>query len=227
MKVLLAEDSALLRAGLCQLLRAMGHHVVEVGDADTLLQAGRFSDIEAIVTDVRMPPRMADDGLAVVHELRRERLAEGRPILPVIVLSQYVAAAYLDRLLDYGAFGYLLKERVSDVAEFSRALVDVVAGGTVVDPEVTRALVGAASDGLAMLTDRERDVLELMAQGLSNSQIGERFFLSRSGVSKHVANVFIKLGFDPTDDNRRVRAVLVWLRREGIHRAPSKLLEPR
>lgn len=142
MKVLLAEDSALLRAGLCQLLRAMGHHVVEVGDADTLLQAGRFSDIEAIVTDVRMPPRMADDGLA-------------------------------------------------------------------------------------MLTDRERDVLELMAQGLSNSQIGERLFLSRSGVSKHVANVFIKLGFDPTDDNRRVRAVLVWLRREGIHRAPSKLLEPR
>ena len=212
MKVLLAEDSALLRAGLCQLLRAMGHHVVEVGDADTLLQAGRFSDIE---------------GLAVVHELRRERLAEGRPVLPVIVLSQYVAAAYLDRLLDYGAFGYLLKERVSDVAEFSRALVDVVAGGTVVDPEVTRALVGAASDGLAMLTDRERDVLELMAQGLSNSQIGERLFLSRSGVSKHVANVFIKLGFDPTDDNRRVRAVLVWLRREGIHRAPSKLLEPR
>lgn len=95
------------------------------------------------------------------------------------------------------------------------------------DPEVTRALVGAASDGLAMLTDRERDVLELMAQGLSNSQIGERLFLSRSGVSKHVANVFIKLGFDPTDDNRRVRAVLVWLRREGIHRAPSKLLEPR
>lgn len=147
--------------------------------------------------------------------------------MPVIVLSQYVAAAYLDRLLDYGAFGYLLKERVSDVAEFSRALVDVVAGGTVVDPEVTRALVGAASDGLAMLTDRERDVLELMAQGLSNSQIGERLFLSRSGVSKHVANVFIKLGFDPTDDNRRVRAVLVWLRREGIHRAPSKLLEPR
>ena len=89
MKVLLAEDSALLRAGLCQLLRAMGHHVVEVGDADTLLQAGRFSDIEAIVTDVRMPPRMADDGLAVVHELRRERLAEGRPVLPVIVPVSY------------------------------------------------------------------------------------------------------------------------------------------
>ncbi|WP_446721166.1 response regulator [Luteococcus sp. H138] len=212
MKILLAEDSALLRAGLAQLLRAMGHEVIEVADGDALLRAGRTHELDLVLSDVRMPPNMADDGLAAVHQLRHERAAEGKGTLPAIVLSQYVAAAYLDRLLDHGAFGYLLKERVSDVAEFTQALTTVAAGGTIVDPEVTRALIGASSSGMTHLTDREHDVLQLMAQGLSNNEIEEALRLSRSGVSKHVANIFSKLGFDADDDNRRVRAVLTWLR---------------
>lgn len=215
MKILLADDSTLLRAGIGQLLSAMGHDVTEVADADALLTAGRSGDWELILSDVRMPPGMADDGLAVAHQLRQERAASDGRLVPVVMLSQYVAAAYLDRLLEHGAFGYLLKERVSDVDEFARAIETVAAGGTVVDPEVTRSLIGAAGNGLAGLTERERDVLELMAQGLSNAEIGQRLFLSRSGVSKHVASVFTKLGFDSADDNRRVRAVLVWLRHLG------------
>ena len=169
-----------------------------------------------MVTDVRMPPGMGDDGLRAAQALRERWLREGRGPLPVLVLSQYVAAGYLDRLLEHGGFGYLLKERVGDVDELIRTLEEVAGGGTVVDPEVVATLLGARRRGVERLTPREREVLGLMAEGLSNAQIARRLVLSAAAVSKHVSGVFTKLGFLPEDENRRVRAVLIWLRRRGI-----------
>ena len=207
MKLLLAEDSALLRAGLEQLLSALGHSVTAVTDAEALRAIAGQEDFDLIISDVRMPPTMTDDGLQAVHDLRA-----ADPTQPVVVVSQYVAASYLDRLLEHGGFGYLLKERVSDVEEFVRTLDDVARGGTVVDPEVVTALLSARHTGLARLTAREREVLGLMAQGLSNKDIEDTLVLTSGAVSKHVSNVFIKLGFRPEDSNRRVKAVLAWLR---------------
>lgn len=212
LKVLLAEDSALLRAGLEQLLMALGHEVLTVVDASELRNATMASDengqkYDVIITDVRMPPTMTDDGLRAVYDLRKQY-----PSQPVMVLSQYVAASYLDRLLEHGGFGYLLKERVSDVDEFVHSLNEVVRGGTVVDPEVVSALLSARRTGLAALTPREKEVLALMARGLSNSEIMDELVLTAGAVSKHVASVFMKLGFAPEDANRRVKAVLAWLR---------------
>ena len=212
LKVLLAEDSALLRAGLEQLLMALGHEVVTVVDALELRNATTASDekgqkYDVIITDVRMPPTMTDDGLRAVYDLRKRY-----PSQPVMVLSQYVAASYLDRLLEHGGFGYLLKERVSDVDEFVHSLNEVARGGTVVDPEVVSALLSARRTGLAALTPREKEVLALMARGLSNSEIMDELVLTAGAVSKHVASVFMKLGFAPEDANRRVKAVLAWLR---------------
>ena len=212
LKLLLAEDSALLRAGLEQLLMALGHEIVTVVDASELRNATMASDengqkYDVIITDVRMPPTMTDDGLRAVYELRKQY-----PSQPVMVLSQYVAASYLDRLLEHGGFGYLLKERVSDVDEFVHSLNEVARGGTVVDPEVVSALLSARRTGLAALTPREKEVLALMARGLSNSEIMDELVLTAGAVSKHVASVFMKLGFAPEDSNRRVKAVLAWLR---------------
>lgn len=212
MKVLLAEDSALLRAGLEQLLMALGHEVLTVVDASELRNATMASDengqkYDVIITDVRMPPTMTDDGLRAVYDLRKRY-----PSQPVMVLSQYVAASYLDRLLEHGGFGYLLKERVSDVDEFVHSLNEVARGGTVVDPEVVSALLSARRTGLAALTPREKEVLALMARGLSNSEIMDELVLTTGAVSEHIASVFMKLGFAPEDANRRVKAVLAWLR---------------
>lgn len=215
MKILLAEDSALLRAGLAELLRAAGHEVVEAADADTLVVACRETNPDLVVSDVRMPPRMADDGLEAVYRLRKARADAGGPPLPAVILSQYVASAYLDNLLEHGGFGYLLKERVANVAEFTRTLQIVAGGGTVVDPDVVKTLLQNRTDGISSLTVRERETLALMAEGLSNTQMCERLVLSPGAVSKHVANVFAKLGFSPNDENRRVRAVLMWLRYQG------------
>ena len=155
---------------------------------------------------------MRDDGLLAVSTLRQVN-----PDQPVVVLSQYVAASYLDCLLQHGGFGYLLKERVSDVEHFVAVLEEVRGGGTVVDPEVVSTLLAAKQDGIAELTPREREVLDLMAQGLSNKEMEKRLVLTAGAVSKHVANVFLKLGFQPEDNNRRVKAVLRWLR----YTAPS------
>lgn len=207
MKLLLAEDSALLRAGLEQLLRALGHSVTAATDAEELRAIARQEDFDLVISDVRMPPTMTDDGLRAVHDLRA-----ANPTQPVVVLSQYVAASYLDRLLEHGGFGYLLKERVSDVEEFVHTLDEVARGGTVVDPEVVTALLSAKRSGLTQLTVREREVLGLMAQGLSNKEIEDTLVLTAGAVSKHVSNVFMKLGFRPEDSNRRVKAVLAWLR---------------
>ena len=205
MKILLAEDSALLRAAIGQLLRSLDHEVTTVEDADQLRAAAEGFDI--IVTDVRMPPLLQDDGLRAVNEIRKRT-----PEQPVVVLSQYVAASYLDGLIEHGGFGYLLKERIADVDEFIHALDTVSAGGTVVDPEVVSTLLSSRKMGVDKLTPREREVLALMAQGASNREIEGKLVLTAGAVSKHVANVFMKLGFSPEDENRRVKAVLAWLR---------------
>ncbi|MFS0272304.1 response regulator [Corynebacterium striatum] len=205
MKILLAEDSALLRAAIEQLLRSLDHEVTTVEDADQLRAAAEGFDI--IVTDVRMPPLLQDDGLRAVNEIRKRT-----PEQPVVELSQYVAASYLDGLIEHGGFGYLLKERIADVDEFIHALDTVSAGGTVVDPEVVSTLLSSRKMGVDKLTPREREVLALMAQGASNREIEGKLVLTAGAVSKHVANVFMKLGFSPEDENRRVKAVLAWLR---------------
>ncbi|WP_018024819.1 response regulator transcription factor [Corynebacterium ulceribovis] len=207
MRIVLAEDNALLRAGLTQLLTAARHEVTAVSDADELLAVAADAPPDVVVSDIRMPPTMTDDGLRAAAELRRIH-AE----LPVVMLSQYVAAAYLDSLIDAGGFGYLLKDRVAEVEEFLATVDKVAAGGTVVDPEVVTVLLRRNTSGIASLTERETEVLQLMAEGLSNTQIAEKLYLSAGAVSKNVAAVFMKLGFTPEDDNRRVRAVLKWLR---------------
>ncbi|RAX24107.1 DNA-binding response regulator [Actinomyces sp. Z5] len=255
MRIVLADDAALLREGLAGLLTAAGHEVVaQVADADALrteveqmATAGALPDV--VVTDVRMPPTGTDDGLRAAIALRA-----AYPGLPVVVLSAYVAGPYLRELLDgpdagAGGVGYLLKERVGRVSDFMRSLDVVAAGGVVVDPEVLSRLMragssleltrrygleaaqgdahaadgrraeaaygrGRAAEGTALtrLTPREQEVLALMAEGLSNSQVAERLVVSDGAVAKHVANIFAKLDLPPEEGNRRVRAVLTWLR---------------
>lgn len=218
MKIVLAEDSALLRESLAEVLRSAGHSVHTVCDAEELVQCVQQSESppQLLITDVRMPPRGEDDGLQAAYQLRQESRRLGHDPLPVVVLSQYVAAAYLDSLMEHGAFGYLLKDRVANVQEFLQTLETVFGGGTVVDPEVVRTLLQQRASGIDALTAREREVLGLMAQGLSNAAIAQQLVLSAGAVSKHVAAVFLKLGFMPQDENRRVRAVLTWLRRSPL-----------
>lgn len=213
MRIVLAEDAALLRAGLVGLLRAAGHEVVaEVERADELVaRVTASAPPELVITDVRMPPGMTDDGLRAAIELRRVR-----PGLPILVLSQYVAPAYAAQLLrdtSGAGTGYLLKERVGRVADFMHSLDVIAGGGVVVDPEVVAQLLrhGAGDPRLGRLTPREREVLELMARGLSNAQIAAELVVTGAAVAKHVANVFSKLDLGPDEENRRVRAVLVWL----------------
>ena len=272
MRILLADDAALLREGLAGLLAAAGHEVVaQVADADALrtevarlAAAGELPDV--VVTDVRMPPTRTDDGLRAAVDLRA-----AHPGLPVVVLSAYVAGPYLGELIEGvdGAVGYLLKERVGRVSDFMHSLDVVVSGGIVIDPEVMahlmasaagavgagatgpdapRALAasgvsgapdgavgagesiapgamgavgrgpaaGAPADppnrGLERLTPREAEVLTLMAEGLSNGRIAQRLVVSDGAVAKHVANIFLKLDLPPGEENRRVRAVLAWVR---------------
>jgi DNA-binding NarL/FixJ family response regulator len=221
MRIVLADDAALLRESVAALLESAGHRVLAaVGDADALRSTVRErmrapepdERPDIVLTDVRMPPGGASDGLVAALDLRQEF-----PGLPVVVLSAYVAGPYVDRLLAdaEGGVGYLLKERVGRVEDFLSSLDVVLAGGVVVDPEVVSHLMGAQARALARLTDREREVLALMAQGLSNAQIADRLAVSAPAVSKHVANIFLKLDLPPGEDNRRVRAVLAWLRAES------------
>lgn len=209
MKIVLADDSALLREGVAGLLERRGHEIV--GQAATapslieLVKTGPLPDI--VVTDVRMPPNMADDGLKAAVSLRREF-----PSLAVMVLSQYVAPAYAVELFDVdtAGTGYLLKDRVSEVADFLSSLEVVAQGGTVIDPTVA-STYGLGRSGLAELTPREREVLELMSQGKSNKEIASVLVLSAAAVAKHVSNIFLKLRLDPKEDNRRVKAILEYL----------------
>ncbi|MFD1371739.1 response regulator transcription factor [Actinoplanes sichuanensis] len=209
-RVVLAEDGVLLREGLVGVLVRFGFEVVAaVGDAAELTAAVDEHDPELVITDIKMPPSFQDEGLRAAVRLRRSR-----PGLPVVVLSQYVQQEYAADLIATGdGVGYLLKDRVAEITEFVAALRTVVAGGTVVDPDVVRRLISRPQDPLAGLSGREREVLALIAEGRSNSAIAAGLFISEPAVGKHVGNILSKLGLPPTDDtNRRVLAVLAFLR---------------
>lgn len=210
-RTVLAEDGALLREGLAALLGRFGFEVVAaVGDAQALVAAVEEHEPGLVVTDIRMPPGFSDEGLRAAVRLRQDR-----PGLPVVVLSQFVEPSYASDLLDSGdgtGIGYLLKDRVGDVREFVAALHRVAGGETVVDPEVVRKLV-RRSTPLAALSNREREVLGLVAEGYSNAGIAEHLVVSEAAVNKHIGNIFTKLGFTPGEDrNRRVLATLTYLR---------------
>ena len=207
-RVVLAEDGVLLREGLTGVLTRFGFTVVAaVGDAEALAEAVAEHAPGLVVTDIKMPPSYTDEGLRAAVTLRR-----ARPSLPVVVLSQYVQQDYAAALLDTGGgVGYLLKDRVVDVADFAAALHTVAGGGTVIDPEVVRRLLRRPP--LEMLSGREREVLALVAEGHSNSAIAGRLFITEAAVGKHVGNILMKLDLPPTEDtNRRVLAVLTFLR---------------
>jgi DNA-binding NarL/FixJ family response regulator len=208
----IAEDSVLLRAGLVRLLETANIEVVAaVGDADALLRAAEEHLPDLVLVDVRMPPHHTNEGLRAALALRRKW-----PRMAVLVLSQYVEERYAVELLtgETRGVGYLLKDRVADVAEFLDALHRVAAGGTALDPEVvSQLLVRRRSDPLDSLTRRETDVLALMAEGRSNSGIGAALMLSDSAIAKHINNIFTKLDLTPADtDHRRVLAVLQFLK---------------
>ncbi|WP_198020146.1 LuxR C-terminal-related transcriptional regulator [Nocardioides sp. J54] len=211
LRVVLAEDHALLRAGLTQLLVAKGFEVVAaVDNLPELERALADPAADAAVVDVRMPPTFTDEGLRAAIAAR-----EQRPGFPVLVLSQYVEQLYARELLASGdgSVGYLLKDRVSDVAEFVDALHRVAAGGTVLDPSVVAAVLDRRRDSpLARLTEREREVLALMAEGRANAGIARALVVTEKAVAKHINNIFAKLDLPAdTDDHRRVRAVLAYL----------------
>jgi DNA-binding NarL/FixJ family response regulator len=213
MRVVIAEDSAVLREGLVQLLTDRGHHVcAAVTDAGSLVAAVREQQPDVAVVDIRMPPTHTDEGLRAALELRTDFPATG-----VLVFSQYIETRYAAQLLEHNAagVGYLLKDRVADVADFTAALERVAAGGTALDPEVVRQLLAArgAVSGLGALTVREREVLALMAEGRSNTAIAAALVVTDGAIEKHVATIFGKLGLEKSgSDNRRVLAVLQYLR---------------
>jgi len=212
MRVVLAEDSVLLRAGLTKLLSADGFEVVAaVADAEELLRAVDAHHPDLVVTDVRMPPTNTDEGIRAALAIRRQY-----PKIAVLVLSQYVEERYATDLLSTqtNAVGYLLKDRVADVSDFLDALRRVAAGGTALDPEVVaQLLLRRRDDPTDRLTPREQEVLRLMAEGRSNAGIVDALRVSHSAVEKYVSNIFAKLDLPPTDtDHRRVLAVLKFLR---------------
>lgn len=210
---MLAEDSVLLREGLVRLLEEAGCEVVAaVGDGEELVRAAREHRPDVAVVDVRMPPSFTDEGLRAALAVREEL-----PATAVLVLSQYVEESYAgDLLATGGGVGYLLKDRVSALAELSAALERLVAGGTVLDPTVVSQLFAARrARPLDRLTPREREVLALMAEGRTNPAIARELVVTPKAVEKHVSAIFDKLDLPPsTDDHRRVLAVLQWLRAE-------------
>ncbi|TDC19603.1 response regulator transcription factor [Streptomyces sp. 8K308] len=214
MRVVIAEDDALLREGLTLILAGEGIEVVAaVETAGAFLTAVAERRPDATVVDVRLPPGFTDEGLRAALEARRHH-----PGLPVLVLSSYVEDRYAADLLadGAGATGYLLKQRVGDVAEFTDALRRVAAGGTAMDPEVVAQLLTRrrSDDPLRSLTTREREVLALMAEGRTNAEIAEVLVVSEGAVNKHVRNIFAKLRLAPSDSgHRRVLAVLAYLNR--------------
>jgi len=203
----------MMREGLVRLLADRGHEVVAaVGDADALRAAVDEHQPDVVIVDIRMPPTHTDEGLRAALRLRRDHPAVG-----VLVFSQYVETRYASQLLadNPTCVGYLLKDRVADVADFAAAVTRVGAGGTALDPEVVSQLLRASRqhDALAALTPREREVLALMAEGRSNAGISEALVITEGVVEKHVASIFAKLGLPATEgDNRRVLAVLRYLR---------------
>ena len=213
MRVVVADDSVLLREGVVRLLEENGFEVVgQAGDADDLIRKVRAHKPDVAVVDIRMPPTNTDDGLRAALEIRAEL-----PDTGVLVLSQYVEEGYaLDLVGDSaGGVGYLLKDRVADVDRFVDSVKRVADGGSALDPEVVSQIVGRArrDDPIDELTPREREVLELMAEGRSNNAIAEHMTVTERAVEKHVTSIFGKLGLPPApEDHRRVLAVLAFLR---------------
>ncbi|WP_433303189.1 response regulator transcription factor [Actinoplanes sp. CA-030573] len=209
MRVVIAEDAAMMREGLVRLLTDRGFEVcAAVADAEALRAAVADSAPDVAIVDIRMPPTHTDEGLRAAIDIRRDH-----PGVGVLVFSQYVETRYATRLLADRptGVGYLLKERVADVADFVDALTRVASGGTALDPEVVGHLMRAGREaaGLASLTPREREVLALMAEGRSNAGIAAALVITPGVVEKHVAGIFAKLGLPASDgDNRRVLAVL-------------------
>ena len=213
LKVVIADDAVLLREGVARLLSEAGFDVVaQSGDAEDLLRHVAMFKPAVAVVDIRMPPTHTDEGLRAAAEIRRRFPGTG-----VLVLSQYVEAGYAMELLSDSAegVGYLLKDRVSDVDQFASAVRRIAEGGSVLDPDVVSQLLGRQrrDDPLARLTPREREVLELMAEGRSNQAIADRLFVTLRAVEKHVTSIFTKLNLPAsTEDHRRVLAVLASLR---------------
>ncbi|WP_238138159.1 response regulator [Kytococcus schroeteri] len=216
LRVVVADDSVLLREGLQLILADAGHQVVAgVGDGDAFVAAMAEHRPDLGIVDVRMPPTHTDEGLRATLAVRRADHSAR-----VLVLSQYVVAGYVDELLaeDASGIGYLLKDRVADLRMLGESLQQVAAGGTVLDPDVVRQLLGRrpVADPVATLTPRERDVLELMAAGRTNAGIAEELVVTEGAVEKHTQRLFAKLGLSEGDHHRRVQAVLAWLRHTGI-----------
>ena len=221
-RVVLAEDSVLLREGLLRLLGDAGFDVVAAcGDAESFLRAVEQHVPDLVVVDVRMPPTFTDEGVRAALVVRRQF-----PDVAVLVLSQYVEEHYATELVATRSrgVGYLLKDRVADVGEFLESLRRVTGGGTALDPEVVSQLLSRSRrrDPLARLTGREREVLGLMAEGRSNTAIAAALAVGEGAVEKHVSSIFTKLDLAPAaGDHRRVLAVLRWLERDDEAREPS------
>jgi DNA-binding NarL/FixJ family response regulator len=213
MRIVIADDAVLLREGAARLLEDAGHEVVaQAGDADDLLRKVRAHQPDVAIIDVRMPPDNADDGLRAALTIRDEL-----PNIGILLLSQYVEDRYLGRLLASGAdgVGYLLKDRVAEVERLAEAVERVAAGGSVLDPEVVAQMLGRSREEgpLDSLTEREREVLALMAEGRTNRAIAAELFISERAVERHVTSIFGKLDLPASEqDHRRVLAVLAHLR---------------
>jgi DNA-binding NarL/FixJ family response regulator len=213
LRIILAEDGILIREGIAGLLTRFGHNVVAtVGDATGLASAVSAYQPDLVVTDVRMPPDFSDEGLRAAIALR-----SAYPTLAILVLSQYIELTYASELLassGEAGIGYLLKDRITDVKEFIDATHRVAGGDTIIDPRVVRQMLHRHRQPLARLSDREREVLALMAEGRSNAAIARALVVTDAAIGKHITNIFTKLDLPPADgDNRRVLAVLAYLRR--------------
>ena len=221
MRILICEDSVLLREGLVRLLEDAGHEVVAaLPDTDGLMDALVDTDPELCILDVRLPPTFTDEGIRAALAIRA-----GHPSLPLLVLSQYVEERYASDLIaaqsgstQGGALGYLLKDRVADVAEFIESVQRIASGATVLDPEVVAQLLTRRNrdERMLRLTDRERTVLALIAEGKSNGAIAGLLFLSEASIEKHITAIFQKLGLEPEDGNRRVLAALAHIENTGV-----------
>jgi DNA-binding NarL/FixJ family response regulator len=213
MRVVIADDSVLVREGVASLLGSGGADVVaQAADADELLRDVETHRPDVAVVDVRMPPTHTDEGLRAAHAIRTRH-----PRMPIVILSQHVDAGLAMRLLveDPVGLGYLLKDRVIDLDEFMATLRHVVAGGSALDPKVVAELLGGKRDDRSLhgLSEREREILALIAEGRTNKGVGDRLGLSQSAVRKHVSSIFTKLDLPAgEDDHRRILAVLAYLR---------------
>ncbi|PKV95032.1 LuxR family two component transcriptional regulator [Amycolatopsis echigonensis] len=216
MRVVIAEDSVLLRAGVQSLLADVGiETAAAVDNGDDLLVAIRDHRPDLVIADVRMPPTFTDEGLRAALAARKEI-----PGLPVLVVSQYVEGSYAVDLIAEGTsgVGYLLKERVADVADFLEAVRRVAGGGSAIDPDVVAQMLSRSRDPLEALTARETEVLAQMAQGLSNTAIAKALVVTQGAVENHISNIFSKLGLEASrDQNRRIRAVLTYLDSTAVH----------